>query len=226
MRDHITMRPPSPSLASMTLERWERLWEIPLIGLALAFLVAYAWPILDPGLDRDVTTFLSALSWAVWVVFALDFAARLWLAEDRRSYAVRHWYDVALIAVPLLRPLRLLRLLALARILSRTATRTLIGRTTLYVVGTAIAAVGLGALAILDAEQSADDANIVTIGDALWWAATTVTTVGYGDRFPVTTEGRFVALALMLVGIALIGSVTAAVAAWFISQVEAERSET
>lgn len=92
--------------------------------------------------------------------------------------------------------------------------------------GTAIAAVGLGALAILDAEQSADDANIVTLGDALWWATTTVTTVGYGDRFPVTTEGRFVALALMLVGIALIGSVTAAVAAWFISQVEAERAET
>lgn len=210
----------------MTLERWERLWEIPLIGLALAFLVAYAWPILDPRLDRDVTTFLTTLSWTVWAVFALDFTARLWLAEDRRGYAVRHWYDVALIAVPLLRPLRLLRLLALARILSRTATRTLVGRTTLYVVGTAIAAVGLGALAILDAEQSADDANIVTIGDALWWAATTVTTVGYGDRFPVTTEGRFVALALMLVGIALIGSVTAAVAAWFISQVDAERAGT
>lgn len=208
----------------MTLERWERLWELPLIGLALAFLVAYAWPILDPRLDPDVTSFLTALSWSVWAVFALDFAARLWLADDRRLYAIRHWYDVALIAVPLLRPLRLLRLLALARILSRSATRTLVGRTTLYVVGTAIAAVGLGALAILDAERSTPHANIVTIGDALWWATTTVTTVGYGDRFPVTTEGRFVALALMLVGIALIGSITAAVAAWFISQVEAERA--
>lgn len=64
----------------MTLERWERLWEIPLIGLALAFLVAYAWPILDPRLDRDVTAFLTTLSWTVWAVFALDFAARLWLA--------------------------------------------------------------------------------------------------------------------------------------------------
>lgn len=208
----------------MTLERWERLWELPLIGLAVAFLVAYAWPILDPRLDPDVTSFLTALSWTVWAVFALDFVTRLWLAADRRQYAVKHWYDVALIAVPLLRPLRLLRLLALARILSRSATRTLVGRTTLYVVGTALAAVGLGALAILDAERSAPDANIVTIGDALWWATTTVTTVGYGDRFPVTTEGRFVALALMLVGIALIGSITAAVAAWFISQVEAERA--
>ncbi|GGO84149.1 hypothetical protein GCM10011584_01020 [Nocardioides phosphati] len=208
----------------MTLERWERIWEIPLIGLALAFLVAYAWPILDPRLDPDVTSFLTAVSWTVWAVFALDFAARLWLAEDRRQYAISRWYDVALIAVPLLRPLRLLRLLALARILSRSATRTLVGRTTLYVVGTAIAAVGLGALAMLDAEHDAPGANIRTIGDALWWAATTVATVGYGDRYPVTTEGRFVAVALMLVGIALIGSITAAVAAWFISQVEAERA--
>lgn len=209
----------------MTLERWERLWELPLIGLALAFLVAYAWPILDPRLDPDVATFLTALSWAVWGVFALDFAARLWLAGDRRQYAIKHWYDVALIAVPLLRPLRLLRLLALARMLSRSATRTLMGRATLYVVGTALAAVGLGSLAMLDAERRAPDANINTIGDALWWAATTVTTVGYGDLFPVTTEGRFVALALMLVGIALIGSITAAVAAWFITQVEAGQAD-
>lgn len=80
-------------------------------------------------------------------------------------------------------------------------------------------AVGLGALAGLDAEQDADGANITTIGDALWWASTTVTTVGYGDRFPVTTEGRFIAVALMVVGIGLVGAVTASVAAWMIGQV-------
>lgn len=92
----------------------------------------------------------------------------------------------------------------------------------MYVIGTAVAAVGLGALAMLDAEREARDANITTIGDALWWAATTVTTVGYGDRYPVTAEGRCVALALMLVGIAVVGSVTAAVAAWFVAQVQRE----
>ena len=61
--------------------------------------------------------------------------------------------------------------------------------------GVAIVAVGLGALAVLDAEQDARGANITNYGDALWWASTTVTTVGYGDHFPVTTEGRLVALA-------------------------------
>ena len=79
-------------------------------------------------------------------------------------------------------------------------------------------AVGLGAIAVLDAEQDADGANITTFGDALWWASTTVTTVGYGDRFPVTTSGRLVAVALMLVGIAAIGAITAGVAAWLVSR--------
>lgn len=192
------------------------------VAARVAFPVAYAWPILDPRLDSDLESTLSVLSWTVWVAFLVDLLARLALAERRWEYAWRHWYNVALVAVPMLRPLRLLRLLAFARILGRSATRNLAGRVTAYVIGTAIAAVGLGALAVLDAERGHYDANILSFGDAVWWAATTVTTVGYGDRFPVTTEGRFVAVGLMVVGIALVGSVTAAVAAWFISQVQRE----
>jgi len=202
------------------VERWEQRSEIPLLLLAIAFLVAYAWPILDPRLDHDVATVLLVLTWTVWGVFAVDLVIRLMLADQRLEYAARHWYDVVLVVVPMLRPLRLLRLLAFARILGRSASRNLAGRVTLYVIGSAIAAVGLGALAILDAERDAAGANITTFGDAVWWAATTVMTVGYGDRYPVTTEGRFVAVTLMIVGISVVGSVTAAVAAWFIGQVQ------
>lgn len=202
------------------VQRWERRAEVPLLLLAGAFLVAYAWPVLDPTLAPDVRTVLEAASWSVWVAFALDFAARLYLADERTHYARSHWYDVALIVLPVLRPLRLLRLLALARVLSRTAASSLLGRVSAYVAGTALMAVGLGAIAVLDAEQDADGANIHTFGDALWWATTTVTTVGYGDFFPVTTTGRLVAVALMLVGIASIGAITAGVAAWLVAQVE------
>ncbi|NUR05955.1 MAG: two pore domain potassium channel family protein [Nocardioidaceae bacterium] len=209
----------------MTLEQWERRAEIPLLLLAVAFLVAYAWPVLDPRLDPTAREWLNILSWTVWVAFAVDFGARLVLAEQRGKYAARHWYDVALIALPMLRPLRLLRLLAFARILNRSAVGSLTGRVTTYVIGAAVMAVALGAVAVLDAEQDAPDANIKTFGDALWWSATTVTTVGYGDRYPVTFTGRLVAVALMLMGIALVGAVTAAVAAWFVANVQQERAE-
>jgi voltage-gated potassium channel len=206
------------------VEAWERRTEIPLLLLAVAFLVAYAWPVLDPNLHPDVLTTLNVLSWTVWGAFAVDLVVRLVLAQRRWEYARRHWYDVALVVIPLLRPIRLLRLLAFARILGRSATGNLAGRVTAYVIGTAVAAVGLGAVAVLDAERNDPDANILSFGDALWWATTTVTTVGYGDRFPVTTQGRIIAVGLMLVGIALVGSVTAAVAAWFIGQVQQDRS--
>ncbi|MFL6060393.1 MAG: potassium channel family protein [Marmoricola sp.] len=204
------------------VEKWERKAEVPLLLLATAFLVAYAWPVLDEGMDPDLRTLLTVCSWTVWTAFAVDFGVRIYLAEHRPTYVRRHWYDAALIAIPMLRPLRLIRLLALARIVNRSMAGSLIGRVTAYVIGVAVAAVALGSIAMLDAEQDAAGANITSLGDALWWAAETVTTVGYGDRYPVTVEGRFIAVGVMIVGVATVGAVTASVAAWLIRSVERE----
>ena len=201
------------------VERWERRAEVPLLLLAVAFLIAYAWPVFDERLDHDLRSFLSVASWTIWAAFGVDFAARLFLAEERFNYARRHWYDALLIALPLLRPLRLLRILALARVLNRSAAGNLVGQVSAYVVGTALMAVGLGAIAVLDVEQDAPGANITSFGDAIWWSTTTTTTVGYGDFYPVTTEGRFIAVGLMVVGIAMVGAITASVAAWMVAQV-------
>ncbi len=203
----------------MTVQRWERRTEVPLLLLALAFLVAYAWPVLDPRLNPNIRNYLTVLSWAVWAAFAVDFAARIVLADDRATYARKHWYDVALLALPMLRPLRLLRLLALARVLNRSAAGSLVGQVTTYVIGSTVMAVGVASIAILDAEQHVTEANIKSFGDALWWACSTVSTVGYGDRYPVTTQGRLIAVALMVVGIALLGAITASIAAWMVAQV-------
>ncbi len=209
----------SQPVTASRVEQWERRTEIPLLLLAVAFLVAYAVPVVDERVAGGVKSFLVVVSWTVWAAFALDFAARLWLADHRASYARSHWYDVALVLVPMLRPLRLLRLLALARVLNRSATGSLVGKISTYAAGVAVMSVGLGSLAMLDAEQDAHGANITTFGDAIWWACETVTTVGYGDRFPVTTEGRLVAVALMIVGIGFVGAVIASVAAWMVGQV-------
>lgn len=219
------MAPPAAKLIFVTVQKWERRPEVPLILLALAFLVAYAWPVLDPRLDPSTRNILDALSWTVWGAFALDLLTRLVLADSRRAYALQHWYDVALVALPLLRPLRLLRLLAFVRILDRSAANNLAGRVLVYVAGAASVAVGLGALAVLDAERSAKGANITTIGDALWWACTTVTTVGYGDRYPVTAEGRVVGVVLMVAGIGIVGAAIGSVTSWILARVEAERAE-
>lgn len=71
---------------------------------------------------------------------------------------------------------------------------------------------------MLDAERRSADPTIVTLSDALWWSLTTMTTVGYGDLYPTTLEGRLIAATLMLSGIALLGVVTASIAAWFVER--------
>jgi len=123
------------------------------------------------------------------------------------------------VALPLLRPLRLLRLVTLLSVLNRYAGGSLRGRVAVYVAGSTALVLFVSALAVLDAERGAEGANIAGFTDALWWAMTTVTTVGYGDRFPVTPTGRVVAGGLMLAGIALLGVVTASLASWLIERV-------
>jgi voltage-gated potassium channel len=200
------------------VKRWERRTDVPLILLALAFLVAYAVPVIHPDLDPGLLGFFDVVSWTVWAAFALDFVIRLGLADKKIPYAIRHWYDVALIALPLLRPLRLLRLVALFRVLDRSVGATLAGRALVYAFGAAGFAVFLGSLAVLDAERLDLHANITNLGDAVWWAAATVATVGYGDFTPVTFEGRVIAVILMFVGIGLVGTVTGAMASWLVDR--------
>lgn len=121
--------------------------------------------------------------------------------------------------------MRLLRLLVLLRMFDRSAASNLAGRVLVYTGAIAVMSVSLRALAVLDAEQNAADATITTFGNALWWACTTVTTVGYGDFFPVTLKGRVAAVVLMVVGIGLVGTVTASVppGCWPASKVSAPR---
>lgn len=205
---------------------WERRVELPLLLLAVVFLVAYALPILNPGLPRSVGRACSFVAWLIWALFAIDYVVRLALAKQRRSFVKGSLLDLASVVLPVLRPLRALRLLRVLTALDRRATASLHGRFVLYVPSAVALIVLVASLAVLDAERGHPKANITSFPDAAWWAATTVTTVGYGDRYPTTGVGRLVAVALMLAGIALLGVVTATVAAWFVERVtEVQRAE-
>lgn len=210
--------------ASGGYQRWERRTDKPLLILALLFILVLALPIvvdLSPH-ERAVVTVVDI---AIWAVFVVDYLARLYLALRRWEFARTHVLDLVVIALPMLRPLRALRLLRLARlgslagVLQQRGQRSLHARVGAYVAVCVAFALGLSAVAMVDAERDAPDGNIKSLPDALWWAVTTVTTVGYGDRYPTTTTGRLIAVGLMVVGIALLGVVTATIAAWFVSRI-------
>jgi voltage-gated potassium channel len=203
-------------------EAWVALTDTPLLILAVAFVAVLALPY-AVDLNGTETLTITVANILIWVVFASDYLMRLYLASDRRRYVRRNVLDLVIVVVPFLRPLRALRLLRLLRlgavggVLYRRS-GSFHAKVSAYVGTTAVVVILLAGLAMFDAERTAASSNIKTLPDALWWAATTVTTVGYGDRYPTTGTGRLIAVGLMVVGIALLGVVTASIAAWFVGR--------
>jgi voltage-gated potassium channel len=213
-------------MRNLTTEQWERATDVPLMVAALAFLAAYAIPILKPDLPGWAAAMCIGAAATTWALFVVDYVVRLRLAPDRRTYVRKHVLDLLVIALPLLRPLRLLRLLVLFTLLNRRVGMRLRGRLAVYTGGAAALLAFCAALGMLNAERGHEGANIKSFGDSIWWAITTMTTVGYGDRYPVTGLGRAIAVMLMVGGIALLGVVTATLASWLIEAVEADQRET
>jgi voltage-gated potassium channel len=207
-------------------QRWEDRAEWPLTWAALLFLAAYAVPILRPDLVSPWPTVCQLVTWATWGLFVVDYLVRLALSRDRVAFVRGNLFDLAVVALPLLRPLRLLRLVTLLAVLNRNVGGSMRGRVAVYVAGATSLILFIASLAALDAERGAKGATITTFGDAAWWAFTTVTTVGYGDFRPVTGQGRFIAGGLMLAGIALLGIVTASLASWLIDKVREVEEHT
>jgi voltage-gated potassium channel len=200
-------------------ERWGQAAQVPLMVVSLAFVAAYAWPILDPGLGPGLERLCAVVVWVTWGLLALELVARFAASADKWGFVKRNPIDVAAVVLPVLRPLRMLRLLTLLDVLNRYAGSSLRGRVGAYLVASVSLIVFIGSLAILDAERDGGG-PIDTFGDAVWWALATITTVGYGDMYPVTIEGRFVAAGLMLCGIGVLGVVTGTFASWLVERVE------
>lgn len=201
------------------VREWERRSEWPLAGAAVAFLVAYAVQVLWMHPDLVSKAIVRWVILVTWAAFVADYLVRVWLAKQRIVYAVRHWVDLAVVALPVLRPLRLLRVILLIRAINRRAAAAMRGRVIAYGAIVAVLLVFVASLGVLDAERHAADRNIRSFGDAVWWSVVTICTVGYGDRFPVTLQGRAIGVGLMIAGVGLFGVVTASFAAWLVDSI-------
>ena len=194
----------------------KRVWNETLTFLALVFLITFSYPAFEPNISSTTQSNLDLLQWIIWGAFALDLLMGLVTATNRKQFIIKHPLDIAAVLLPFLRPLRLLRVISFGGLALQ---KVAIGRQFAITVKVFIASIFIAyisAVQITISERAIEGSNIKNFGDGLWWAITTVTTVGYGDRYPTSAEGKFLAVGLMVVGISLMGVITASVAAWFV----------
>ncbi len=194
------------------MRKIEKLWGLVLTALAILFLISFSIPAFVTDLADKTRSVIEIIQWVCWLAFALDLIFGLATSRDKKVYLLKHPLEVASVLLPFLRPLRLMRVISFGSLALQKIAMGKQFAITIKVAVTAVFVSYVAAVQITISERNVEGSNIKTFGDGLWWAVTTVTTVGYGDRFPTTTEGRILAVMLMLVGISLVGVITASVA--------------
>ncbi|WP_405620073.1 potassium channel family protein [Streptomyces sp. NBC_01511] len=198
------------------LREWERRVELPLLVASPLFLACYAVLVLNDSRDPAVGDAALSLLVAIWALFAVDYAVRLWLSGQGAHFVRTHWLDTVVLLLPLLRPLRIVNTYVTLQHRRDRPRLSLYGRVMAYAGITAGLLSFASALAVYQQERGAPGATIRTFGDSVWWACSAITTVGYGDVTPVTPLGRLFAVFLMVCGLALLGAVTGSFSSWLI----------
>jgi voltage-gated potassium channel len=212
---------PMRALFNAFVARHEVAWELAMAALAIAYVgIGFAG---DEATDTTRST-LGAIDLALTGIFVAEFAVRFAATFDRGAYLRGHWIDLFAL-IPTVRGVRVLRLLRLLRLVrafaglyralqrfERMARHR--GLAWLFVAWLAIMVICSGILYV--AEVGINDA-VASPFDALWWGIVTLTTVGYGDVYPVTPEGRVAASALMLLGIGLFSAITATLTSFMLT---------
>ena len=194
---------------------WTKLSPTFLQTLGIVFLAGYAWPIINPNLSPSLHSLCNWTLFIIWIFFAIDYFARVSIAEGKKKFVRKNLLDLAAVALPFLPLLRAIRALAAVTVLSRRNRGSRSQQVTTSVVTLAFATWFVAGLAVTEAERHVDGANIQGVGDGWWWAITTMATVGYGDTYPVSPQGRIVGMSLMIMGVALLGTITASIASNF-----------
>jgi voltage-gated potassium channel len=195
--------------------KWEEKSNIPMALLGLVYLGTYTAQVLNKE-NLTLVYQLEIVSVALWVVFAADVFIRLIFSKNVKAFVKSSWLEILALTLPFLRVLRVFRaVIGLRGIKGFVKNR--VNATAAYVVMLVPLTWFTGGIAVLDAESNNPDAIISTLREALWWSLATITTVGYGDKYPTTIEGQLVAAVLMLTGIALFSAGAGMFASWILA---------
>jgi hypothetical protein len=197
---------------------------IGILSVLSIFNLVLLYAIEDPGLDTVLWVMNAILSG----IFLIDFTYRLFTAESKTHYFFRMFGWADLLAslpfqqVKILRVFRLVRVFRLLRAygiknVARSLLQDRAGSALLTLLLMGILVLEFGSLEILHIEQDAAGANITTASDALWYTIVTISTVGYGDRYPVTNEGRIVGSLIIIIGVGIFGTFTGYLANLFLT---------
>lgn len=218
------------------LERFERQTAWPMLFLSLAIIPLLLLPLVA-DLSPSAESTLFTIDWIIWALFAIEYGIRLYLAPVKGRFLRSNVIDLVVVVIPFLRPLRVVRSARMLRLLRAVrvgallmrgldAVRVVLSRHNLGYTLLVVTFLTLGAgVAVWAVEASQAEPNIVNVGDGVWWAITTLTTVGYGDRYPTSSLGRGIAVVLMLVGVGVFGLLAASLASFFLERGERTNAE-
>jgi len=194
--------------------------ERPMVLLAVLLGLLVGVPVASP-VSPGVEAWIDRIAWLIWLLFVAEYAALLAVAPDRRQMIRDHPLELLLLVVPIFRSVRALRAVALlvgAQASYSTISKVMDRKGLQWFLIVAAGVISAGALAVLGVERHEEGTQIVDLGDALWWAIVTCTTVGYGDVAPITPAGQVIAVVLMLLGISIVSVVTAHIASVMIEE--------
>jgi voltage-gated potassium channel len=210
--------------------KYKSFTDFPLMLMGFVYLALYSIQVLAEPPQAQYQLLEIASEIIVWIfiadltVRAFGYGKGILSVKGIIEFTKHNWLAMLAALVPAFRALRVLRVLIVLRGLAPYL-QTRFARVGFIVSVTLPLVLYVSALSVFEAERYAEGSNIETFGEAFWWSLVSVTTVGYGDHFPVTDEGRATAVFLMFIGIGLFSALTALLAAWVLGEVAVKVSE-
>ena len=202
----------------MTLKQWQNQMAKPTLIFSLIYTISFIYPVYfypSPLIIQEICRWTNHI---VWAIFLLDYLVMFKLAPNKKKFVSTHIFELILVALPFVRMLRPLRAIVFIGQAGFRSRRQLLKNIWWVVSVASLLMIIIMGAAILDIERNISNSNIKTPSDAIWWAFITITTVGYGDKYPVSNEGRLVAGFLIVFGVVMLATITGALAAWILGQ--------